>query len=323
MLSQKFVYGQCLRPFVTYLKRVGYKQKNRQTIRCRVRGLLLALGCGLALAGCASQPGREVPPSVEPLPQPIRFLLTFDDGPSAAMYLNPTQSVLDDLADNPLQAGVKALFFVQTRAGGASAIGRQLMQRQQAEGHLLGFHTATSGHFNHRYLDPGEFAQSLRDGIADIMAVAGSTPKLVRPPFWNYDQRTFATYQSHGLRVLLTDLSANDGEIWFINFSLRKRSNLRQQLTNVRAQLRAGALPAVDGAVPIVVTFHDINSYTARHLREYMQILVEVARELGLPTAAKPFYDERAGLERAALARTVGDAAQVAQLPGWWNWWWN
>src|SRR3989338_1094552 len=196
------------------------------------------------LGGCAGAPAP-----FEPLPAsaPIRFLLTFDDGPSASLVANPTRSILDDLAHNPVQPGIKALFFVQTRAAGSggSPQGQALLRRQQRDGHLLGFHTATAGHANHRFLSPEALQQSLRDGVADLSAIGGTPPKLVRPPYWNYDQRTFAAYQIHGLHLLLTDLSANDGKTWGIHGSLRRRSSLRDQLAQVREQIRQGELPVV------------------------------------------------------------------------------
>jgi peptidoglycan/xylan/chitin deacetylase (PgdA/CDA1 family) len=252
-------------------------------------------------------------------------LLSFDDGPSGSLGVNPTRQILDALADNPVQPGIKALFFIQTRApyAGGSAQGQALLRRQQQDGHLLGFHTATRRHSNHRFLSPDELEQSLRDGVADLSAVSGKPPRLVRPPFWNYNQRTFAAYRAHGLYLLLTDLSANDGKTWGINGSLRRRSNLRTQLARIATQIHAGGMPAVDGAIPVVVTFHDLNPYTARHMREYLQILLDVAGDVGLATAAKPFYDQRDALERAALTRTLGDPLQYARLPGVWNWLWN
>lgn len=273
------------------------------------------------LSACTSAPSPQHRPDVEP----IRFLLSFDDGPSASLGVNPTQQILDALDDNPIQPGIKALFFVQTRAMGAggSLQGQALLRRQQRDGHLLGFHTATPGHANHRFLSPVELEQSLKDGVADLSAISGATPRLVRPPFWNYDERTFAAYQAHGLRLLLTDLSANDGKTWGINGSLRRRSNLREQLARAAEQIHAGALPVVDGVIPLVVTFHDLNPYTARHMREYLQILLDVADDVGLATYAKPFYDQRAPLERAALKRALGDPLQYARLPGVWNWLWN
>jgi peptidoglycan/xylan/chitin deacetylase (PgdA/CDA1 family) len=252
-------------------------------------------------------------------------LLSFDDGPSGSLGGNPTRQILDVLADNPIQPGIKALFFIQTRApyAGGSAQGQALLQRQQRDGHLLGFHTATSGHANHRFLSPEQLQQSLLDGVADLSAVSGKPPRLVRPPFWSYDQRTFAAYQRNGLRLLLTDLSAHDGKTWGINGSLRRRSNLRTQLRLVAEQIRAGALPIVDGVIPVVVTLHDLNPYTARHMQDYLEILIDVAEDVGLATATEPFYDRRDALERAALKRALGDSLQYARLPGLWEWIWN
>lgn len=273
------------------------------------------------LSACSSL----APPQPNPEIKPIRFLLSFDDGPSASTSDNPTEQILDTLADNPIQPGIKALFFVQTRsaAAGGSVQGQALLQRQQREGHLLGFHTATPGHANHRFLSPAALDQSLTDGVTDLTAISGAAPRLVRPPFWNYDERTFAAYQAYGLRLLLTDLSANDGKTWGINGSLRRRSNLRDQLARAAQQINVGALPAVDGVIPVVVTFHDLNPYTARHMQEYLQILLDVAEDVGLATDKQPFYGQRDALQRAALRRALGDPLQYARLPGLWNWLWN
>jgi peptidoglycan/xylan/chitin deacetylase (PgdA/CDA1 family) len=280
----------------------------------------------IGATGCAIQPVPMSPQTAERLKSqpPIRFLLTFDDGPARPKTDNPTLTVLNTLAHNPLQPGIKALFFVQTRSSGAgeTEFGRSIMRREIAEGHLLGFHTATPHHANHRFLSPEIFEQSLNDGTADITSIQGSPPKLVRPPFWNYDQRTFDAYQQHGMHILLTDLSANDGKIYGVNISLRRRSNMLHLLTAVRERIAAGELPAVDGSIPVVVTFHDINSYTADHMAEYLQILMDCARAVQLPTASKPFYEDKAEVERAALARSVRDGAQGARLPGFWNWLW-
>ncbi len=256
---------------------------------------------------------------------PIRFLLSFDDGPSAATSNNPTARILDVLQNNAAQPGVKAAFFVQTRAAnaGASALGARLLRREHEEGHLLGFHTATTGHANHRYLGAQQLEESLQRGTADLQAVTGVAPSLLRPPFWNYDEQTLAAYHRHGLQLLLTDLSANDGKIWGVNFSWHKRSNMLSGLGKVRQRWLAGGMPVVDGSVPVVVTFHDINTYTARHIEEYMLILLDVARELEMPLAQRPFYDERGALEKAALARTVRDGEIHQPLPGIWNWLWQ
>lgn len=281
----------------------------------------------LCLSGCIGAPVALTPLTEQRLQTqaPIRFLLTFDDGPSASGYANPSRSVIHDLANNPVQPGIKAIFFLQTdawRAGG-SPRGRKTMVREHAAGHILAFHTATRWHSNHRLLNDQDLDQTLNQGAASIASITGAPPNLVRPPFWNYDKRTFAAYQRHGMQILLTDLSANDGKIWGFNASPQRRANLLRQLSLVRERIALGQLPSVDGVIPVVVTFHDINRYTARHLHEYLQILMDSARANGLKTAAQPFYTDRAALERGALARTVKDLHEVVQLPGMWNWVWD
>ena len=288
---------------------------------------IAVVALALSLGGCISAPIALTPQTEQRLlaQAPIRFLLTFDDGPSASGYNNPSRSVVADLANNPVLPGIKAVFFVQTEAArsGGSARGRKTMEREYAAGHVLGFHTATAFHTNHRWLNDAELERTLTEGAADIAAITGAPPALVRPPFWNFDRRTFAAYQRHGMHVLLTDLSANDGKIWGFNASPRRRANLYRQLSVVRERIALGELPTVDGVIPVVVTFHDINRYTARHMQEYLQILMDSARVNSLKTAAKPFYTDHAALARAALARTVKNVNEPVHLPGVWNLLWD
>lgn len=280
--------------------------------------------CILLLTGCSSSPQLlATPPSQSPVP-PIRFLLTFDDGPSGATHKNPTERILDVLAQNEIQSDIKAIFFVQTHAArNGSESEHNLLLREHADGHLLAFHTATPHHANHRFLKPEDLELSLQLGIDNLMKISGSAPQLVRPPFWSYNARTLDSYHRHGLHMLLTDLSANDGKIHGVNWSWRKRSNLLTQLRRVKTDWADGKIPTVDGSIPVVVTFHDLNSYTARNIEVYMQILLQIAHELKLPVAAKPFYDNRAQLEKAALARTVRDMHNNAYIPGLWGWLWQ
>lgn len=258
-------------------------------------------------------------------PAPIRFLLSFDDGPSAARIGNSTAQVLDTLAHNAVQPDIKAVFFTQTRHwhGGGTDTGRALIRREYAEGHVVALHSATLTHANHRFMSQDELEQTLQRGIDDLRALTGAAPVLVRPPFWAYDAGTLASYHRFGLDMLLTDLNANDGKIYGFHASWHKRANMLRMLTDTRARWAAGAMAAVDGSTPVVVTFHDVNGYTADHLGEYLDILLDVARELQIPTAAKPFYDERSELERAAHASAVHDDAPRPQLPGLWNWLWQ
>lgn len=270
----------------------------------------VALALGLVLASSVAR--------AQATTAPLRFLLTFDDGPSAKLEANPTEQVLATLADNPIQGGVKALFFVQTAAAnaGASAKGRALIQRQWQQGHALGFHTATRGHTRHTLLKDEALVASLQTGLAQLEGLVGERPQLVRPPGWAYDARTHAHYADQGLALLMTDLSANDGKIPWPNHSWRRRGHFEDQMRALRA--RWASLPVVEGVRPVVVTFHDPNAFTAGHLVEYLQILLDAAEQAGLPVASRPFYDERASLLRAAQARTVDLDAQPVVVPGFW-----
>jgi len=259
----------------------------------------------VALAGCQS-PSPGAKPAAPPVPHPARFVLTFDDGPSLSAPYNTTTVILDTLAQNSQQAQIKAVFFVQTRSptAGGSPRGQDLLHREVNEGHLLALHSGSArGHKNHRWLPPAELDQSLSDGIEDLRELTGRAPTLVRPPYWSYDARTQQVYTTHGLTMLLTDISARDGKIWGWHISLRRRSHFRSKLAEVRKAIEQDRLPIVDSVAPVVVTFHDTNDFTASHMQEYLDILVQESRRVGLPLADKPFYDDAATLERVARLR--------------------
>jgi peptidoglycan/xylan/chitin deacetylase (PgdA/CDA1 family) len=284
-------------PVRTQARSAGFEHARRR--------LTTAAALALLLCGCAG-PSLEQVRALPPNAFPARFLLTFDDGPSTWEPFNPTRAILDTLASNPVQPGIKAAFFLQTRdarAGGSGA-GRALMRREHAEGHVLAVHSGSPrGHIDHRLMPDAELDRTLADAKADIAAITGRPPDLVRPPFWNYDARTLAAYRRRGLSMLLTDVSANDGVIYFWNISLRRRSHLRNALAELREKIAAGALPVVGGVIPVVMTFHDTNTYTAHHMEEYLRILTEEAANVGLVLAPKPFYDDAGAIERAARAR--------------------
>lgn len=270
------------------------------------------LGCArvaaavLALFTACTQPAPKPLDLGPPLTAPVRFLLTFDDGPSTWEPYNPTRVILDQLQHNPVQSEIKAIFFVQTRdprAGGGAA-GKVLLRRIHDEGHVLALHTATArGHLSHTWLSDAELDRSLRAGIADIDLVAGAAPTLVRPPFWWFDERTLTAYHACGLLMLLTDISARDGKIYGWNISLRRRSHFAASLGRVREAIVDGRLQPIDGVIPVIVTFHDTNTFTAGHMQEYLQIMVDKAQAIGLPLARPPFYNDGERIERVAGLR--------------------
>jgi peptidoglycan/xylan/chitin deacetylase (PgdA/CDA1 family) len=270
------------------------------TIRILCWCALLSVLC-VALDGCQSTPPA-------PLAQEVRFLLTFDDGPSAHTDDNSTLSVLEQLSENDVQKGIKGIFFVQTRNrnGGGTEIGKDVMRLTHSEGHMLGLHSADpSGHVGHTRMSLYRLNQSLVDGKSDIRHITGSNPEFVRPPGWVYNQETQELYRNQGLRMLLADVKARDGVIHVFNFSLRRRSHIRSELEEVRAAISEHQLPQVHGVVPVIVGFHDVNTFTASHFPEYLHILIEEAAKAGLKLAKKPFFDNTGELVNAARYRST------------------
>jgi peptidoglycan/xylan/chitin deacetylase (PgdA/CDA1 family) len=267
--------------------------------------VVIAVSAVAFISACTQPTPNPVDPGPPP-GAPVRFLITFDDGPSTWEPYNPTRVILDQLLRNPVQPEIKAIFFVQTRdrrAGGGTA-GQALLRRANNEGHVLALHTATAGgHLRHTGLSDAELHRSLRAGMADIQLITGETPTLVRPPFWRFDERTLKAYHACGLLMLLTDISARDGKIYGWTISLRRRSHFAAALAQVRRAIQEGKLQIVEGAIPVIVTFHDTNTFTASNMEEYLQILVDQAHAVGLPLARLPFYNEPEQIQRVAGLR--------------------
>ncbi len=231
----------------------------------------------------------------------LRFLLTFDDGPHAQ-----TGKVLRHLARNPVQHDVKAIFFVQTRhpKSGGSAEGRAMLSIEHAEGHLLGLHTGTSrGHIRHTGMTPTDLDRSLLDGKEDLEGITGQPPRLVRPPYWMFNSSTLYRYNRHHLHMLLSDVKAFDGVNWGVQ--LLRRWSFRSQLAKLRPRFLKGDLPVVNRSIPVIVTFHDTNVFTADHLGDYLSLLVDEAEQLGLPLHHKPFLDNSDELLEIGLRRAM------------------
>lgn len=240
------------------------------------------------------------------LPAPLRFLLTFDDGPSSAPGFNPTVSILEQLAANPFQPQLKAVFFVQTRApeAGGGVLGRRLMERIHREGHVLGLHTGTpQGHIRHTRLTPAELGQSLRDGSEDIRAVSGRPARFLRPPNWDYNPETLACYRKHGILMVLDDVKARDGKTWGFKWNPRLYQHIRAELGQMLLRLAELGTPVVAGAIPVIVTLHDTNSATAASLNDYLRALIEGAATLGAEVATPAFFSDRAQIEQVLERR--------------------
>jgi peptidoglycan/xylan/chitin deacetylase (PgdA/CDA1 family) len=280
-----------------------HRRSSDRTMPHPVRLILLAA----LLAGCQSISPEALAPLPPDVP-PVRFLLTFDDGPSILEEFNPTLAIHEQLASNPVQPGIKAIFFVQTRnrTGGGTDRGKQILRQAHAAGHVIGLHSGSArGHIRHTKMPPAELAQSLVDGKADIVALTGELPRFVRPTFWGHNETTRRLYAEHGFDMLLTDINGADGFSSAYHTPLNRFGHLRADLAQVRAALARGDMPAWNGYTPLVVTFHDLNIDTAEHLTEYLALLVDEARRLGMPLADKPFYDRAPDVTTVAALRTT------------------
>lgn len=266
--------------------------------------LILTLSIYLFIVSCCIP--SSLPQSPRPLPK-IRFLLTFDDGPSSAITDNSTAKIIKTLAVNNVQSDIKAIFFVQSRwnEAGGSVVGEALMQRLVKEGHLLGLHSGSEqGHISHLDMTTDELTQSLIQGSEAIQKLNQQTISLLRPPYWEMNNRTLSIYQRLGFSIVLTDVSAYDGGAVIFQVSPEDSDRFFCNLLCVRQQLRQGHIRTIKGVAPIIVTFHDTNSYTAEHLESYLTSLIQAAQQAGFEIATPAFYNESIELFNAAKART-------------------
>ena len=266
------------------------------------RFLIFSLLAPVLLSGCHTLAHEKKPL----LTQTSRFLLTFDDGPSARRDFNTTAEILDHLENNAVQPDIKALFFVQTRNpdGGGTALGRALLRYSHATGHVLGLHSGSErGHIRHTKMSPGELDESLRNGRNDLHALTGRSADFIRPTFWGYTDATLDLYANNGLRMLLTDINTRDGVRIHNIFGFRDR--VYNQLVRTRQAIERSELPVYEGHVPVVITLHDLNTFTATNVRDYLRVLIEEAAAAGLPLADKPFYDSADEIRAAAALRAV------------------
>jgi len=125
-------------------------------------------------------------PALERL-QGNQIALTFDDGPDE----DATPAVLDALES----AGIKATFFI---------VGEQLMRhhgiarRAGLAGHELALHGF--GHPRHKDLFPPEARDEVARGVGAFEAVAGSKPKIFRPPYGQFSEHSYMACNALGLK---------------------------------------------------------------------------------------------------------------------------
>jgi len=68
----------------------------------RLRRVWIAVSAVAFISACTQPTPNPVDPGPPP-GAPVRFLITFDDGPSTWEPYNPTRVILDQLLHNPVQ----------------------------------------------------------------------------------------------------------------------------------------------------------------------------------------------------------------------------
>lgn len=105
-----------------------------------------------------------------------KVALTFDDGPSSQY----TEKLLDGLKER----GVKATFFVM---GESIKENEKIIERMYEEGHLIGNHTYTHTDLAKTNFDTAY--KEINDTNAYIKNITGYTPKYIRPPYGDWDEK--------------------------------------------------------------------------------------------------------------------------------------
>ena len=154
--------------------------------------LFLALLADGALAGAAFAVANRQPSAMKPSAvasrqpsamqssavanRPLQVALTFDDGP----HQTCTPALLNGLK----QRGVKATFFLM----GENIAGKEpLVQRMQAEGHLIGNHG-----YRHIQMTKEEAEQACADIEQTeklIQSITGKRPEYLRPPYGDWNEQ--------------------------------------------------------------------------------------------------------------------------------------
>ncbi len=231
---------------------------------------------------------------------PVKIILTFDDGPSNEKLLfsheTPTQKILKTLRENKIKAAFFVLtypdrFLFKTYPKAETPLGFQTLKDTIAQGHIIGLHWGGSYvsqfalHTSRLALpaydstDDGKIDKVTSDGNAlesdllQSLELIGRAKEeigvsrktiFVRPPLWVYkDNKGDArpTYNALGLRMILSDAKFLDA-----GYATHVFSNHFIILHGILAALKKGKKD-------IIVTFHDSNTITATLLPTILPLL--------------------------------------------------
>ena len=246
---------------------------------------------------------------------PAKILLTFDDGP----HHKNTQLVLDELDKREARAvffiltGPEILFrhmpFRMVFPKGETEEGLKMLVEEASLGHMLACHwggtyLAQSRYHPRRMKKPAYDATG--DGVVDRVSDPGNALEsdllqcqqrlnqalsavqntqvgeeiqkpgeiaYIRPPIWKYKTRHHdarSVYAALGMQMVLTDFKLGDGGMRFLGIPSPKR------------MARHTAKAVLNGQSEVVLTLHDSNSRTAKHLSDTLDDLESALRQNGL-----------------------------------------
>lgn len=135
--------------------------------------LICILGIILFLSGSESYAGEN---DYQVMYYENVVAITFDDG--------PRKKVTEELLDGLKERNVKATFFV---VGSNAEKNKDLIERMYNEGHLIGNHTYT--HIQLSTVNDEKAIQEIATTNNLIWSITGYTPKYIRPPFGEYNER--------------------------------------------------------------------------------------------------------------------------------------
>ena len=164
----------------------------------------------LHLAKDAAPDGAEKPLAGR---DTVSYDLTFDDGP----HPEYTPILLDLLASYH----IPATFFVVTEFARKNPA---LIQRMQAEGHLIGFHSAS--HRSAYLMTPKQTRSDFSDGL-EALAQLGISPQYFRPPWGVVNWASLRQIRARHLRLVLWDVMAQDWKRSITPDEIARRLRLR------------------------------------------------------------------------------------------------
>ncbi|HOC14132.1 MAG TPA: polysaccharide deacetylase family protein [Propionicimonas sp.] len=196
----------------------------------------------------AEPPAPEPEPPAEPAPVDCAVLkcvaLTMDDGPVPG-----TGKLLDLFA----RRGVKATFFLLGQNAKAHP---KLVRRMVAEGHELG---------NHSWSHP-EFWNLSKSGIRKqlvktnkLLTKLGQRPKLVRPPYGEWDRDVAKVTRSLGMPAVIWDV---DPEDWKVRKAKTVAKRVLKQVERGSIILTHDSLKSTRKAIPAIVRGLQAKGYT-------------------------------------------------------------